>query len=498
MGIENLLGLQGRPEAEQKQILEALRDGKITAEEMSKLGLTEKEAKELENMFSMGTARLGDNFIHNKGEEKDARGTWQLTQSGIQKRAELPGSTTGNYAVYEKIDEGGKETLKFYDKAGNRLDCKNLKEFYAFEGRSAEFNDKAIPYIDKDGKIQQHLLELKKDEKTTDIRTEAASALLTIATGGSVGMIARMAGALLIAAGITSLQSCTPEPDVTNIRSGDINTTVNSNQNIHLTLTVQLSSGMSLEDAVKAIIQAIKDAETKLAEGQVLIADLQQQQLDILKTIVLNQLKQGAKIDEIIRLLGNNNNLLKLVLDALTQNNTELAKIKELLEKNSKQNDEILEAILKIQKAIDKLGQDQAANFVKVINAINNFGNKLPNLEKLLNEILEAINNNTANDDKNAQLILDAIANLKLNGGNVDLSTITQLLQDIKGMFANVPNYMAKFDAILAKLDSYGGDIVKLLNDILEAIKNHTCNCNCSGGSGSHEGILDDITGLIS
>ena len=77
----------------------------------------------------------------------------------------------------------------------------------------------------------------------------------------------------------------------------------------------------------------------------------------------------------------------------------------------------------------------------------------------------------------------------ELNISNFD----TKNVRDMKDMFSNC---LGKFNTLLAKLENYHGDIVDLLNQILDAIKNHTCDCNC--GNGNHEGILDDIDGLIS
>ena len=50
-----------------KEIINALKDGKINANEAKQLGLTAQEAEALNKAFSSGEAQIGDFVLVNKG-----------------------------------------------------------------------------------------------------------------------------------------------------------------------------------------------------------------------------------------------------------------------------------------------------------------------------------------------------------------------------------------------------------------------------------------------
>ena len=562
MGIENRNGiLSGIDNEKAQQIRQAILDGTLTNEEAKKLGLTPEEQKYLQDAFNFGEVQIGDRLVvKNFGSEKDVYGekNYHLTQTANRGTYQIEGSKVG-YSVTEHNLNTDEVETRYYTDADEEISKaeykdlqKGVKFFTAPDGNGyvgVSFKDRTDKngnvLLDKDGKAEQE-----------PVITYYSKELIPI----SEKMFNQM----------TELNGAVYNP-LTNEVVLHHSKVVDATNPLDLVKTI-LGGSYACSDGLVSIKQDVDvdiKVSTSLSEVKAELQKLTQlteDMLGILKQNLMWHIKNGESLDAILDAYGVNNMLLRQILDELTKGNQLLLDIRNGMETNNKQNDEILkvtvqilqkltniensvnsikakfpdlsaqltailnaiknnqggtsdptEILAKLDKiislldaiansskvteatakaildAINKLSADQAANFVKVINAINNLGNKLTNLQPLLDEILEAINNNTKNDDKNAQLILDAIANLKLNGGNVDLSTVTQLLKDIKDMFSNC---LGKFNALLAKLENYHGDIVDLLNKILDAIKNHTCNCNC--GNGSHEGILDNIDGLIS
>lgn len=63
-----------------KEIINALKDGKINANEAKQLGLTAQEAEALNKAFSSGEAQIGDFVLVNKGKSKDRKMQYSETQ----------------------------------------------------------------------------------------------------------------------------------------------------------------------------------------------------------------------------------------------------------------------------------------------------------------------------------------------------------------------------------------------------------------------------------
>lgn len=63
-----------------KEIINALKDGKINANEAKQLGLTAQEAEALNQAFSSGEAQIGDFVLVNKGKSKDGKMQYSETQ----------------------------------------------------------------------------------------------------------------------------------------------------------------------------------------------------------------------------------------------------------------------------------------------------------------------------------------------------------------------------------------------------------------------------------
>ncbi len=251
-----------------------------------------------------------------------------------------------------------------------------------------------------------------------------------------------------------------------------------------------------------------------------------------LLTQLLNKYQNGGISEE----------MLQKLLDAISKNGDKIDETNQLLAKMQNQDAEFQKNVL---EALDKLGVNVSSQLNKILTAINNVsGGNSENLEALLNKVLEKMDSNTA-------AIIEAISNIKIegggSGGNVDLSSLEKMMSELIELTKNnnkvLTNIDAKIDllnvtadAILSKLDESNKDhkvIIDILNaikdnnckgyddtqllkildlitgkldDILAAIKDHdvnvtvdvtgkvTCECNCGG---NHEGILGDLEDVL-
>ena len=224
------------------------------------------------------------------------------------------------------------------------------------------------------------------------------------------------------------------------------------------------------------------------------------------------------------------------------------------MNKNIEQNGEAAkDNIDKILNYIAAVGYDMNRNFTAILNAINNGGKGAEEIKALLEKVLEK-------QDANSKAIIEAMGNIKVDGGKIDLSSIEAMLKDLLAQSKKNGNTLSSIDgklnviqitqqAILDKinaeahkgdqryeradafmtevLDKLGKqsdagkyDDTKLLealkglsnlidnktDKLLEAIKNHDVKvtvdvtgkvkCECNCGQ-NHEGILDDINNIL-
>ena len=231
------------------------------------------------------------------------------------------------------------------------------------------------------------------------------------------------------------------------------------------------------------------------------------------------------------------------------------------MNKNIEQNGEAAKDNTdKILNYIAAVGYDMNRNFTAILNAINNGGKGTEKIEALLEKILEKQDQNMNKIDTNCKAIIEAMGNIKVNGGKIDLSSIEAMLKDLLAQSKKNGNTLSSIDgklnviqitqqAILDKinaeahkgdqryeradafmtevLDKLGKqsdagkyDDTKLLealkglsnlidnktDKLLEAIKDHDVKvtvdvtgkvkCECNCGK-NHEGILDDINNIL-
>lgn len=164
----------------------------------------------------------------------------------------------------------------------------------------------------------------------------------------------------------------------------------------------------------------------------------------------------------------------------------------------------ILDAIDKYGDAITKIGDKMDV----IINLIENSNKSLDEIKALL----EAINNNTVSNGQKLDVI---IANMNQYKTEI-LKAIQELQGSVNDVYVTVGNFKGSISAyyqlVLNKLEviinqANGGNcncnmdmdkLMEKLQEILEAIKNHKCECNCNhGDGGNHEGILGDLEDIL-
>ena len=269
----------------------------------------------------------------------------------------------------------------------------------------------------------------------------------------------------------------------------------------------------------------------------------------------------NGKLDKIINKFENafpDNKDIKAALEKiekyLEQNNAKTDVTNKLLEKllNKSQTgglsqedlQKILDAIAKngdkidtTNKLLEKYGTETTVKMTEILDAIKNIkgGNGTgADLEALLDKVLAKMDANTAK-------IIDAIGNIKVTGGKVDLGSVEAMLKELieltKKNGNTLDNIDAKMDvvnvttkAILDKLGNVDQNVQNILDfikknagsyddskllekldkimdkldDILAAIKDHkvtvdvtgkvTCECKCGQ---NHEGILGDLDDIL-
>lgn len=252
-------------------------------------------------------------------------------------------------------------------------------------------------------------------------------------------------------------------------------------------------------------------------------------------TAVLNAINNGtAKLGDIEKLVAQLNTLVK-------ENN----------ENNQKLGNQII-------NYLGKLGTDMNKDFTAILNAINKGNAGTDKLQDLLEKVLEKQDQNMNKIDTNCKAIIEAMGNIKVDGGKIDLSSIEAMLKDLLAQSKKNGNTLSSIDgkldviqltqqAILDKInaEAHKGDerytetnallkeildkvgkqngkyddseLLKVLNnlsnlidtklgDILKAIKDHDvkvtvdvtgkvkCECNCGK---KDEGIIGDLANAL-
>ncbi len=247
-----------------------------------------------------------------------------------------------------------------------------------------------------------------------------------------------------------------------------------TNQLLEKLISMYENSNISKDD-IAAIINAINKNGEKIDATNQLLAKMQDQdekfQAQVLKllgnvgadyTDVLNKILDAvnngnAKLDDVTKLLAKmqnqdlefQENVLNAINDLGTNITGVLNNILTNIGNDSAKLDQITQLLAKIDSNIQKYGEDGKTLGNNILNAINKLGSDVSNISAKLTQILnvvnadkdtgknieELLNKVLANMDSNTAKIIDAIANIKIEGGgssgNVDLTSIEAMLKEL-------------------------------------------------------------------
>ena len=246
------------------------------------------------------------------------------------------------------------------------------------------------------------------------------------------------------------------------------------------------------------------------------------------------------------------NNNYSTLTDEVIKNGDKIDTTNQLLEQNNvlAQQNKVLAR--KIFRYLTTFGLNMSTQLNQILIALNTGTQTSAALQSALDRILDAIEQMDANQQERANKILDAIANIEVQGGTVDLSTVEEMLADLlaetrangniltdidaKLDVANITitaikekmeteygkndirytNMMNLLNALKGKIDNFDDatlleklDLITSNQDkIMDLIKNHqvtidvtgkvTCECNCSScNGGNNEGILEDLENVL-
>lgn len=296
------------------------------------------------------------------------------------------------------------------------------------------------------------------------------------------------------------------------------------------TIIGMLSSGQASLDQILALLEGIKKDTSENCQ--------------VSKQILEVVTKLGAEFME----------FAADIMAMFNEGKVSLEEITELLKGIKEDTSENNELSKKILEAISKLGADVMGLGTEILNQLKN-GN-----ENITNIIMDFFDKLIENDNNNTKAILEALANIKIEGGsgNIDLSSLMDMLQKlldeskkqtgllesidgkldivnlslqaIEDKIKNLTDITVEnnesltqiFDFIKNNYESYDdsellkmlSDLTKLLNEkfdeLMELIKDHEvhvtvdvtgevhCDCDCGkDDDGNHEGILDDLENIF-
>ena len=247
-----------------------------------------------------------------------------------------------------------------------------------------------------------------------------------------------------------------------------------TNQLLEKLISMYENSNISKDD-IAAIINAINKNGEKIDATNQLLAKMQDQdekfQAQVLKllgnvgadyTDVLNKILDAvnngnAKLDDVTKLLAKmqnqdlefQENVLNAINDLGTNITGVLNNILTNIGNDSAKLDQITQLLAKIDSNIQKYGEDGKTLGNNILNAIKKLGSDVSNISTKLTQILNVVNADKdtgknieallnkvlANMDSNTAKIIDAIANIKIEGGgssgNVDLTSIEAMLKEL-------------------------------------------------------------------
>lgn len=461
-----------------KEIINALKDGKINDKEAKDLKLTPQEQKMLNEAFSSGEVQIGDFILVNKGKSKDGKmqysqtkkaptqipeeepsfldkalnkikkdvgqyannfkNAWNNSHGALETTGALIGATTktatevvkNNANNFEKgvAEVTGSKTLgkvaRYASGTGFVADVADSVESVG-DWSADKIRNVAKNYTGTERTLLEGFADFVDDMNAADI------ALLFVGGAGAVKYAKDLPKILklLTAGGATmALASCAP---------GD--------ENISQEVKVTVNQNSSLAEAIAA-----------LKEGQ----DVTNR---ILQQILEREIQNGATAEEILKMVGGNQKILVQIVEALAQNNSLLNDIKNEMGAN---NEKVLNTMLAIKNSIDNLTQiaskfpdikqqlDQVIALIKEGNtnvatlkaAVKNIYLQLQqngNVQKSILAKLDEIEKSNMSESEKTAAMLELLKQIK--------SAIDGIADDLKAHFKNDAKVNEYLDKILAE-----------------------------------------------
>ena len=280
-------------------------------------------------------------------------------------------------------------------------------------------------------------------------------------------------------------------------------------------LLKMMENGVSKED-IKAIIEAISQNGDKIDDVNFFLNKIQNQNQEFQQKVLdmvakygdvvfkLLEAAQGsdAKLDAIAQLLAKiqgqdetfQQNILNVINDLGTNSTTVLNDILASIGNNGEKLDAIAQLLAKIDSNVEKYGEEGKALGNEILNAIKTLGadisGKLTQIlnvansgsdtgkavMELLNKVLEKLDSMDSNRKAEAEAIIDAIANIKVDGGgngNVDLSSVEKMLSELLELTAKNNGLLESIDG---KMDVINVTIETAKNEILAKMDKNDAN----------------------
>lgn len=220
-------------------------------------------------------------------------------------------------------------------------------------------------------------------------------------------------------------------------------------------------------NVVFELLETAQGSDAKLDAIAQLLAKIQNQdekfQKDVLNILDNINIPGGKDYTEV----------LNKILDAVKGSDAKLDAIAQLLAKIQNQDEKFQQNIL---NAINTLGVDISSKLTQILNVVNTSGETGKAITDLLNKVLEKLDSMDSNRKAEAEAIIDAIANIKVDGGgngNVDLSSVEKMLSELLELTAKNNGLLESIDG---KMDVINVTIETAKNEILAKMDKNDAN----------------------
>lgn len=532
-----------------KEIINALKDGKINDKEAEKLKLTPQEQKDLNEAFSSGEVQIGDFVLVNKGKSKDGKKQYSQTKKAPQQTPkEEPGffakawnRVKRDVAAYgQNFSNAWNKSDGFVETAGALVGAttktatdivKNNADYVekgVAEATGSKIAGKVAKYVSGAG-IAADAVEAVEDVgdwSAAKIRAAAeeydgTEKALLLSFADFVDDMNAADIALLFVGGAGAAKGFKELPRVLQLLKG-----INVAKPVTVAATAAAAVGMTScaggDEQILGDITNINNAEVNVNISSVT------QQTGLTKADLEALLKPfGVKLDVLVEAAENTQELIESILKCITQSNQLLQDIKNDMNENSAN---ILKAIAELQASvnditnlINKLPADIKAQFEgdlnAIINAIKNGNTSMAELkviieglaEKLegiidrldvnnkyqkdIKELLEKINSGQMSDSEKLIEMINLLKNIENITGEIN-NKLDVVINKLEGMYAqneNIQKYLAKIAEYIKQNNSKTDVTNELLQKLIDKSQG-----GGQGGGGLTEAQLEAILKAIS